>query len=58
MAEDEFIEINTPGMIHPMTDYKPKVKFVRKLHERKRILKYIRAINKGWLKVKTPEEMQ
>ena len=57
MGEDEFIEVHTPGMIHPMQDYWPKCKFVKKLHERKRILKYIRAIEKGWLKVKTNEEM-
>ncbi|CAI2358858.1 unnamed protein product [Moneuplotes crassus] len=48
---------DNPEFMHAMSDFNPKRRYVRSLHERKRVNRYLQAIRRGWLKVRTREEI-
>lgn len=52
------VEFENPDTIHPMNDIKPKRRFIRSLNERNQVNRYIQAIKRGWLKVRTKEEIE
>lgn len=58
--DEEFgqVTFDYPDKIHPMNDKMPKRRFIRSLNERNKINKYAYAIKKGWLKVRTKEEIE
>lgn len=51
-------EADFPDAIHPLNDTVRKDRFIRSKWERKQVNKYLQAIRRGWLKVKTEEERQ
>jgi ribosome biogenesis protein ERB1 len=48
---------SNPAFMHALTEYNPKRRFVRSLSERKLVNRYLQAIRRGWLKVRTRQEI-
>lgn len=48
---------DNPEFKHAMSDFNPKRRYVRSLHERKMVNNYLQAIRRGWLKVRTRAEI-
>eukprot|EP00345_Euplotes_harpa_P004912 CAMPEP_0168331114 /NCGR_PEP_ID=MMETSP0213-20121227/8140_1 /TAXON_ID=151035 /ORGANISM="Euplotes harpa, Strain FSP1.4" /LENGTH=409 /DNA_ID=CAMNT_0008334827 /DNA_START=12 /DNA_END=1242 /DNA_ORIENTATION=- len=47
----------SPDYIHALSEYNPKRRYVRSLSERKLVNRYLQAIRRGWLKVRTRREI-
>lgn len=51
------IDDSNPDLQFAMSEYNPKRRYIRSLHERKMVNRYLLAIRKGWLKFKTKQEI-
>jgi ribosome biogenesis protein ERB1 len=51
------INDDDPELQFAMSDYNPKRRFVRSLNERKMVNRYLQAIRRGWLRVRTRDEI-
>ena len=51
------IETKSPDYIHAISEYNPKRRYVRSLSERKIVNRYLQAIRRGWLKVRSRKEI-
>ena len=51
------LETKNPDYIHAISEYNPKRRYVRSLSERKIVNRYLQAIRRGWLKVRTRRQI-